>query len=133
MVNIYTGNTPTPGFTDGELHEQCMAKQKKKYGGANQDAASADKPDVRTMSYSFEGLTLADFEAAQLLVNMSSSSPYQEPSAHLEAAQTMIAMSQSGIAVPASAPSSSPAPVLGSATNVSAATLAGNPKISLHE
>jgi hypothetical protein len=129
MVNIYTGNAPTPGFTDRELHEQYVAKQKKKYSGANQDATSSDKSDVRTISYSSEDLALADFEAAQILINMSSSSPYQDPSAQLEAAQTMIGMSQSGIPVPASASSSSPAPVPGPATNISAA----NPKISLHE
>jgi hypothetical protein len=133
MVNIYSGNAPTPGFTGRELHEQYTAKQKKKYGGVNQDAASTDNFGGRTMFHSFEDLALADVEAAQILVNMRSSSPYRDPSAQLDAAQTMIAMRQCSIPVTTSAPSSFPPPVSGPTTNVSAIILVGSTKISLHE
>jgi hypothetical protein len=133
MVNVYTGNTPNPNFTDRELHEQYMTEQKTKYGGANQDAAPADKPDVGGLPYSVEDMTLADFEVAQILVNMSSSSPHQDPSTQIEAAQAMIVLSQSGVPASASVPAPSSAPVPGLATAVPASTCRSYPKITLPE
>lgn len=122
MVKIFTGES-TLGFSDHELYDQYMAEQKKKHDRTKQDTAPGNTTSVRKLSYTFQDLTMADYEAAQILVNMSSSSSHQ-----LEAAQTMVAMSQSSGAASARAPA--PTPV--SAFNVTASVL-GNPKISVRK